>query len=82
MTAKKTSSRYAGFSERYGDDVWELEALSPKLLAAELKKTNDSVIDLEAYEHERKQEAQDAWHLEATRKAVMKALPGLVEDMA
>jgi ParB-like chromosome segregation protein Spo0J len=78
MKAKETSSRFAAFRQRHGRNAWELEALPPETLADELRRAIDGVIDREAFEHEREQEAADARQLEATRQAVVKALPGLI----
>ena len=78
MRAKETSSRFKAFQDRHGRDAWELEALPPDTLADELRKSIDAVIDREAFEHERQQEAADAGKLEAIRLATMKALPGLL----
>jgi hypothetical protein len=74
MQAKTTSSRFARFEERHGTDAWELEAMSPDRLADELRNVIDSVIDLEAFEHEREQEVADAQHLEGVRRAAVTAM--------
>jgi hypothetical protein len=78
MKAKETSSRFAAFRKLHGRNAWELEALPPDTLADELRRAIDGVIDREAFEHEREQEAVDAGQLEATRQAVLKALPGMI----
>ncbi len=78
MKAKSTSARFKSFSQRHGRDAWELEALPPNTLADELRNAIDGVIDREAFEHEREQEAADARRLEATRRAVLSVLPGVI----
>jgi len=70
MLAKTTSSRFARFEQRHGSNAWELEALSPELLESELRKAIDSVIDHDAFEHEREEESKDAKQIEATRKTM------------
>jgi hypothetical protein len=74
MKAKESSSRFRAFHEKHGADAWELEALPPETLADELRRAIESVLDLEALEHEREQEAGDARFLEATRKAAIAAI--------
>jgi hypothetical protein len=74
MKAKKTSSRFKRFFERFGADAWEIEALPADVLAAELRNIIDSVIDRQAFEHERHQESLDAQHIEAARRAAMSSL--------
>ena len=46
--AKTSSSRYAEFSAKYGDAVYELEALRPSDLQGLLREAIDSVMDVEA----------------------------------
>jgi hypothetical protein len=76
MTAKKTSSRYESFMSEHGENCWELDALPPAVLADELRNAINSVIDVEAFEHEREQEIADAQDIEATRRAAIKAMRG------
>ncbi|QDT77933.1 ParB-like nuclease domain protein [Gimesia maris] len=73
MEAKKTSSRYKKFYERYGtNDVFEVEALRPKQLQDLLKAALDSVMDLDLFNREIEQEKHDAVEIEAYRQAVLK----------
>ena len=60
MQAKETSSRYAKFADKYGDDVYELEALAPEDLQAILRDAIDSVIDVDLFNKELDAEKQDA----------------------
>ena len=73
----RISDEIALSNEMHRADAWELESLRPEHLATELREAINGVIDREAFEHEREQEAKDARHIEATRNAVLKALPGL-----
>lgn len=70
MSAKDTSSNYARFVERHGDDVFELEALEPSDLEEILTDAIDAVLDLDAFNRELEQEKQDAAFLEAKRTAI------------
>lgn len=73
MEAKKTSSRYKKFYERYGtNDVFEVEALRPKQLQDLLKAALDSVMDLDLFNREIEQEKIDAAEIEAYRQTVLK----------
>jgi hypothetical protein len=72
--AKEKSSRFRRFVEKYGDDVFELEAVPPETLQRIIRETIDSVIDVEAFNAEIEREKKDAAHLDATRKTVHEAL--------
>ena len=76
MLANPDSSRFARFKERHGTDAWEVEAISPEVLATELRKSIDGLIDHAAFERERKQESVDAQYLEGVRRATMTAIGG------
>ena len=66
--AKTSSSRYAEFSAKYGDAVYELEALRPSDLQGLLREAIDNVMDVEAYRREQKAEEEDAFRIEQIRK--------------
>jgi hypothetical protein len=68
MKAKKTSSRYGGFVEKHGENVFELEAIPPNTLQAILRQAIDSVIDVKAYNAEIDKEKQDAAYLDTVRR--------------
>ncbi len=73
MEAKKTSSQYKKFYDRYGtDDVFEVEALRPAQLQELLKEAIDSVMDVELFNQEREQEMTDAADIEAYRDTILK----------
>ena len=81
MPAKRTSSQYRKFVERYGDQVYELEALEPAQLQEELREVIDSVLDVTAFNAEVDSERQDAVFLEGVRRQVLDALGAMdLED--
>lgn len=80
MEAKASSSNHDKFVAKHGKHVWEVEALPPEQLQAELRKVIDSVIDVAAFNAELEREKQDAAHLAAVRSVVHKALKGLNLD--
>lgn len=77
MLAKEKSANYRKFVERYGRNVFEVEALPPEVLQAELRAAIDSVIDVAAFNAELEREKQDAAYLAGVRKTVQTALQGL-----
>lgn len=73
MEAKKTSSQYQKFYDRYGtDDVFEVEALRPAQLQTLLEEAIDSVMDLDLFNRELEQEKSDAADIEAYRETILK----------
>jgi hypothetical protein len=76
MTAKETSARRDKFVKAYGDNVWEIEALSPATLRQILTAAIKSVLCMEAYNHEVGEEHEDASHLEAYRMVAINTLRG------
>jgi hypothetical protein len=76
-TTDKESSNRAKFERRYGDDVFELEALRPEVLQQILQQTIDSVIDVDAFNAELRAEKEDSVYLEARRRLVLDALGGM-----
>jgi hypothetical protein len=72
--AKKGSAHYRKFIERYGKDVYELEALSPAQLQDLVRQSIQSVLDKDAFEREQDQERQDAASLGAVRQVVRSAI--------
>jgi ParB-like chromosome segregation protein Spo0J len=80
MLAKEKSPNYGKFVERHGRYVFEVEALPPAQLQAELRKAIDSVIDVATFNAEVDREKQDAMHLAGVRATVAKTLQGLTFD--
>ena len=74
VKAKKTSTNYSKFKKAHGDDVFELEAVEPETLQELLVAAIDSVLDIDAFNHELDQEKQDAAFLEGTRRTVQSVL--------
>jgi len=72
--AKRGSAHYRKFVDRYGEHVYELEALSPGQLQDLIRQAICSVLDLEAFRHEQDQERSDAQSLAAVRRVVHQAL--------
>jgi hypothetical protein len=68
MKAKEGSSRRKGFVEKYGDDVFELEAVPPDQLQEILREAIDGVLDVDAFNAEVDAEKQDAAGLDRIRR--------------
>jgi hypothetical protein len=74
MAAKKTSSQYAKFLARHGNDAaYELEAIPPADLQAVLREAIDSVLDVDAYNAEIDAERRDAAFLAGVRETLLNA---------
>jgi hypothetical protein len=80
LTAKETSSRYAGFVQKYGDEVYELEALPPEQLQELVDEAVRSVIDVDLFNVELRKEATDAQWLDFTRRKLLAALSEVTID--
>jgi hypothetical protein len=74
LKAKEGSSGYESFVEKYGDDVFELEAVPPDQLQAILRDAIDAVLDVAAFNAEVEAEKRDAAYLEGVRKTVHEML--------
>lgn len=79
MTAKQGSSRRAGFVQKHGEHVWELESLHPAELQRIVRETVESAIDVEAFNHEVEAEKEDARYLAGLRKAAIAAIGDLAD---
>lgn len=78
MKAKQTK-RARRFVDKYGEDVWEVEALQPEVLQQLLRDAICSTIDLSVFERELQQEREDAANLERIRTRVQVALGGVLQ---
>jgi hypothetical protein len=78
MKAKETSSRYGKFTERYGDNVFELEAIPPERLQTILRASIDAVLDVKAFNAEIDAEKREAARLDGIRRSMTKVLSELV----
>ncbi|MDA1275341.1 MAG: ParB N-terminal domain-containing protein [Verrucomicrobia bacterium] len=74
MLAKESSSNCARFVAEYGENVFELEAISPDALQTLVRAAIDSVISVELFNAETDQEKQDAAEIEALRRTVVKSI--------
>src|SRR5262249_53342320 len=70
MTAKETSAQCTKFVDKFGTDVFELDALAPADLQRLLRDAIHEVLDLEAFNAEVAEEHKDAQYLAAMRKSV------------
>jgi hypothetical protein len=77
---KETSSRAASFKEEHGDNVWELEALSPPKLQEVVRACVMAALDLDMLNTEQRAEAEDARRLRGIRETVRADLRSVVED--
>ncbi len=73
MRAKAGSSNYKKFVSRHGEDVYELEAVAPKILQDILRNAILSVIDIDALNREKEQERDDMLALRRYKEKVLKA---------
>lgn len=62
--AKDTDSRFNNYYAEYGNDCWELDALSPTVIAAIVRKAIVSVIDENEFERSKKAERDNQVLLE------------------
>src|SRR5262249_24592222 len=76
----KESSRRRKFIERYGDDVFELEAVEPIVLQTKLRQAIESVMNMKLFRAEQEKEKNDAAYLEGVRKTVIQMLGKLKFD--
>jgi hypothetical protein len=74
MKAKETSSRYAKFTSRHGEEVFEMEAVPPGRLQGLLREAIDSVLDIDAYNAEIDAEKEDAARLDEVRRRALKVI--------
>jgi hypothetical protein len=77
--AKESSSNYDWFVDRNGGDdtCWELEALHPEKMKADLDKVIRSVIDVDLFNKECVIEREESTQLEAMSATAMEALHGI-----
>lgn len=71
LHAKASSSRHKSYVQKHGNNVWELDALSPEQLQEMTRQAILSVLDLEKFEHERQAELDDAKKLADIRATVL-----------
>lgn len=64
--AKETDSRYAKYAEEFGDESWELDALSPEVIDSLIQDALDDLIDRRAWDASMAHEAAGRELLEQT----------------
>jgi hypothetical protein len=74
MVAKDSSSNYAKFVAKYGQNVFELEAIPPRTLQTLVGEAIDAVIDIKLFNAELEREKQDAAQLGALRQRIANLL--------
>jgi len=75
--AKTSSPQFKKFFVRHGmSSAYELEALSPDVLAGIIRETIESVIDMQAYRNEVDKWMQEAAELDVIRRRVVAAVLG------
>lgn len=74
MQAKKSSSNHKKFVDKFGENVWEVEALALETLQEILTEAIDSVLDLEAFNSELDSEREDSHWLGGVRRTVLQAM--------
>ncbi len=74
LKAKPSSPNYHRFRSRYGDSVYELEAIPPDELQQMLRSAIESVLDMQAFKAEIEAEKKDAAHLDAVRRRIISTL--------
>lgn len=77
LKAKKKSTRYKGFVEKYGsDDAWELEALAPNVLQDILRNSIENALDRDLYSLEEKRAEEDEEQILKMKAKTTKILSG------
>lgn len=67
LPMKETSSRAAGFEEKHGTSVYELEAFEPDVLQQVITDAIRGVLDLDLFRQEQQTESEEARRLMAVR---------------
>ena len=70
LFAKASSSRHKAYVKEHGENVWELDALSPEQLQDITRNAIISTLDMEKFEQERRSEQDDAQKLADVRATV------------
>jgi hypothetical protein len=74
MEAKQSSSNYEKFAARYGDDVYELEAVDPATMQTVVRDSIRGVIDLDAFLAEVDTEKQEALKLRSAKEIIIETI--------
>lgn len=62
--AKETDARFKNYAEQYGDESWELDALSPTILAKLVENELMSCLNLEQWDEDKQEEDEKRKQLE------------------
>lgn len=62
--AKETDARFKNYAEQYGDESWELDALSPAILAELVENELMSCLNLEQWDEDKQEEDEKRKELE------------------
>lgn len=76
LEAKPTSPNFKKFVERHGGRAVELDAMPGDVLARELKRAIEGVLDVDAFNAEVEQEKQEQAEVAARRGAAIEAIGG------
>jgi hypothetical protein len=74
MEAKQSSPNYEKFAQKYGPDVFELEAVDPSAMQEAIRSAIRSVIDWDAFNAEVDREKQEALKLRSAKELVLESL--------
>ena len=77
LKAKKKSTRHKKFVEEFGDNVWEVEALKPKVLQKILRESIEGALDLDRYNAEIDAAKADEEHILQMRAKAVKLLKSI-----
>ena len=78
MDAKPSSPHYKKFVAKYGTRAVELDAAPVKLLQSKLREVINGYLDVDTYNAQIKEEANDAALLQAHRRIVIQAIGGAI----
>lgn len=78
--AKCDTARQCKFIAQFGEHAYELEALEPRILQAELVEVIDQVIDVEAFNAELDAEKEDHGFVSGIKQKAVEALKQIVGD--
>lgn len=76
--AKVGSKRRKRFVERFGDDVFELEAVPPPRLQTMLRSAIESVLDMDLFRMEQRREREDAAELAKVQQGTAQTLTAIL----
>ena len=69
--AKRDSSRYKAYAEKYGERVWELEAVPPERLREIVEETIQEALDIDLFDEELKTEREEQEQLRKEKQKIL-----------